>query len=48
MDIITRQRTIDELPATEESIRDLLSAIGEALDEDCSIPRSACARAWPF
>ena len=30
MDIITRHRTIDESPATEESIRDLLSAIGEA------------------
>jgi GTP cyclohydrolase I len=29
MDIITRHRTIDESPAAEENIRDLLSAMGE-------------------
>jgi GTP cyclohydrolase IA len=34
MDIITRQRTIDESPATEESIRDLLDAIGEAPERE--------------
>jgi len=34
MDIVTRQRTIDESPATEESIRDLLAAIGEAPERE--------------
>ena len=34
MDIITRHRTIDESPAMEENIRDVLAAIGEAPERE--------------